>query len=134
MTMATVEAPRQFRPATPAPALSMEERRRVQWAEDRTKLLRACRLLRMALGASRHPGGNLAELREPPPSWIVRALVVVAEDCIININRAGVDKALELLAEKRALAALMVLEEEVLRLRKDYGDPGEERPAPGARP
>lgn len=95
-------------------------------------MLRACRLLRMALGADRRPRGSLADLREPPPDWIKRALCVVAEDCVMStvFPKAGIDKVLELLAEKSALGALMVLEDDVLVLRKDWGDPGEDRSAP----
>lgn len=100
-------------------------------AEDRQKLLRVCRLLRMALGVSRHPGGSLADLREPPPAWIVRALCLTAEDILKGIDRPGVAKALEALGQRLALGALMQLEEDALRLRLDWGDPGEERP--GAR-
>lgn len=48
--------------------------------------------------------------------------------------RNGIDKVLELLAERSTLGALMTLEEEILRLRKDYGDPGPEKPAAPARP
>lgn len=99
--------------------ISFAEQRRLQWAEDRTKLLRACKLLRMALGFDRRPGGSLEDKRQPPPAWVVKALCLVAENELQGVERTGVAEALEALAARNALAALMSLEEFALRLRQD---------------
>lgn len=60
MAMATAQAAaeRHFKQASFPPAQTIEEKRRQQSKEDVIKLHRACRLLRMALGADRRPGGT----------------------------------------------------------------------------
>lgn len=111
---------------------SFAEQRRVQWAEDRAKLLRACRLLRMAIGFDRHPGGSLEDRHPPPPAWTVKALCLVAENELQGIDRTGVAEAVKALGARNALAALMNLEEFALRLRQSgsalavAGDPTQE--------